>query len=239
MPGISVGRGRMTATQRPSRESSSTIGKTGHVCFDAKNLILDEPPNSRWRPSGRNEIRCSRSVTDSHATLRRSQTRFDSWRGYCPLPASVSGARRSSKPQGRVRLPGGGTAIGITSLECDGFAHDSAKVGDQVRFLARTSPFSDAGARRPGDRLQPGSSGFDSHRRLIYQGGAVEAGARPRCPAGRGRSPACTSPSPRSNQSRRLAGAAELRQVGGSFSLPGLDPIDQVIDLVELPRPCK
>ena len=50
-----------------------------------------------------------RSVTDSHTTLRRSRTRFNSWRGH---------------------------------------------------------PFLDAGARRPGDRLQPGSSGFDSHRRL-------------------------------------------------------------------------
>jgi hypothetical protein len=59
------------------------------------------------------------SVTESHATLRRSQTRFDSWRGHsigarvAPdsssiLPASVSDARRSSKPQGRVRFPGGG-----------------------------------------------------------------------------------------------------------------------------------
>ena len=50
------------------------------------------------------------SVPDSHATLRRSGTRFNSWRGhfFSPFPASVSGARRSSKPQGRVRFPGGG-----------------------------------------------------------------------------------------------------------------------------------
>jgi hypothetical protein len=27
----------------------------------------------------------------------------------------------------------------------------------------------DAGARRQGDRLQPGSSGFDSHRRLLQE----------------------------------------------------------------------
>ena len=65
-------------------------------------------------------------MTDSHATLRRSQTRFDSWRGHRAsrlvaagsasiLPASVSEARRSSKPQGRVRFPGGGFSVGTTS----------------------------------------------------------------------------------------------------------------------------
>ncbi len=43
-------------------------------------------------------------------------------------------------------------------------AHDPAKVEDQVRFLTRIF---DAGARRPGNRLQPGRSGFDSHRRLF------------------------------------------------------------------------
>ncbi len=47
-------------------------------------------------------------VCRTHTTLRKSRTRFDSWRGYC----------------------------------------------------------FDAGARRPGNRLQPGGSGFDSHRRL-------------------------------------------------------------------------
>ena len=53
----------------------------------------------------------------------------------------------------------------IESSGCAGFAHDPAKVEDQVQFLAGTSH--DAGARRQGDRLQPGSSGFDSHRRLL------------------------------------------------------------------------
>ncbi len=217
MPGIPVGRGRMTATQRPSREEFLDSWKDRDVPSMLRILILGEPRSSRWRLSGRNETRCSRSVTDSHATLRRSQTRFDSWRGYCPLPASVSGARRSSKPQGRVRLPGGGLRSEWKSSECAGFAHDLAKVGDQVRFLARTSAFlDDAGARRPGDRLQPGSSGFDSHRRLIYQGGAVEAGAGPRCPAGRGRSPACTSPSPRRPipPPRRRGRASSGREAG-------------------------
>ena len=51
------------------------------------------------------------SVPESHATVRRLKTRFDSWRGhrFDWILASVSGARRSSKPQGRVRLPGGGS----------------------------------------------------------------------------------------------------------------------------------
>jgi hypothetical protein len=49
--------------------------------------------------------------------------------------------------------------------ECAGFARDFAMVEDQVRFLAGT--LHDAGARRHGNRLQPGRSGFDSHRRLF------------------------------------------------------------------------
>ena len=127
----------------------------------------------------RSNARSPWGVTDSHATLRRPRTRFDSWRGYCVkselfetrrsslVPASVSGARRSSKPQGRVRFPGGGVrsrnVLGVCRI-----AHDSTKVGDQVQFLARTLILPlDAGARRSGNRLQPGSSGFDPHQRLL------------------------------------------------------------------------
>ena len=105
-------------------------------------------------------------VPDSHATLRRSWTRFDSWRGHfsvrSPRVCRAHGGIRSRRAGFDSRA---GDLIRIMSLGCDGFAYDSAKVVDQVRFLARTSLF-DAGARRPGDRLQPGSSGFDSHRRL-------------------------------------------------------------------------
>ena len=71
------------------------------------------------RGSSINSISRPRSVTDSHTTLRRSETRFNSWRGH--------------------------RSLGL----CDPRSTD------------------DAGARRPGDRLQPGSSGFDSHRRLL------------------------------------------------------------------------
>jgi len=44
-------------------------------------------------------------------------------------------ARRSSEPQDGVRLPG--EVLNNKSLECAGFARDSAKVEDQVQFLAR------------------------------------------------------------------------------------------------------
>ncbi len=100
-------------------------------------------------------LRCEGSYTN----LRRSRTRFDSWRGHrngsraagrtvrTTAPRECVGARRSSKPQGRVRFPGGGSSEhnGRTSSECDGFAHDPAKVGDQVQFLARAS----IGSARP------------------------------------------------------------------------------------------
>ena len=38
--------------------------------------------------------------------------------------------------------------------------------------------FTDAGARRPGNRLQPGLSGFDSHRRLFVMAMASIEGKR-------------------------------------------------------------
>src|SRR5260221_4931842 len=62
-------------------------------------------------------------------------------------------ARQSSKLQDEVRFLGGVLyVLGVWRI-----AHDPAKVGDQVRLLTRIL---DAGARRPGNRLQPGRSGF-------------------------------------------------------------------------------
>src|SRR5947199_5015488 len=49
----------------------------------------------------------------------------------------------------RVRFPVGPLTNG---LKCGGRAHDFAKVGGEVRLLVGTF---DAGARRPGTRLQP------------------------------------------------------------------------------------
>jgi hypothetical protein len=78
------------------------------------------------------------SVPDSHATLRRSETRFDSWRGRfsvrSPRVCRAHGGVRSRKAGSDSRV---GDLVRMLSSECDGFAYDSAKVGDQVQFLAR------------------------------------------------------------------------------------------------------
>jgi hypothetical protein len=95
-----------------SWESSESPKLVHRVRILASLLFVSDRLSSPW------------SVTESHATLRRSQTRFDSWRGHRAgplvaagsagiLPASVSEARRSSKPQGRVRFPGGGLAFSL------------------------------------------------------------------------------------------------------------------------------
>jgi hypothetical protein len=85
--------------KRPATGPADDEGRGGFVfCEHSGRTVCLFLRNGPW------------SVPDSHATLRRSWTRFDSWRGhfFSPFPASVSGARRYSKPQGRVRLPGGG-----------------------------------------------------------------------------------------------------------------------------------
>ena len=85
-----------------------------------------------------------------HATLRRSKTRFDSWQGHCapsPRVCRTHGGLRSRKAGFDSRV-GDSRAVLFRSLssECDGRAHDSAKVEDQVQFLARTWP-SDRGSK--------------------------------------------------------------------------------------------
>jgi hypothetical protein len=161
-----------------SWESSESPKLAHRVRILASLLFVSDRISSLW------------SVTESHATLRRSQTRFDSWRRHLAgplvasgsasiLPASVSEARRSSKPQGRVRFPGGGLSVGTisrprsvtdshTTLRRSGTRFNSWRGHrSRHRFLFSIDRSTDdAGARRPGDRLQPGSSGFDSHRRL-------------------------------------------------------------------------
>ncbi len=105
-------------------------------------------------------------VCRRHGGLRSRRAGFDS--------------RAGDRRPGRIIRPSWKT----TSSECAGTAHDLAKVGDQVRFLARTCHLStngplipDAGARRPGSRLQPGRSGFDSHRRLFVSVSSLGAAA--------------------------------------------------------------
>ena len=80
-------------------------------------------------------------MPDSHATLRRSRTRFNSWRGHScctnrsPRVCRSHGGLRSGKAGFDFRA--GDWAL-IASSECDGCACDPAKVEDQVQFLART-----------------------------------------------------------------------------------------------------
>ena len=117
-------------------------------------------------------------VADQVRFLARASARL-ARRGRACIepPRECVGRMAVFEAAGPGPIPGRGIVrtTDIASSECAGSAHDLAKVGDQVRFLARTSrattvprdrPTEDAGARRPGDRLQPGSSGFDSHRRL-------------------------------------------------------------------------
>jgi hypothetical protein len=82
-----------------------------------------------------------RSVTDSRATLRRSRTGFNSWRGHS---FRTNRSPRVCRAHGGLlnRRAGSDSRAGdwalISSSECDGFACDPAKVEDQVQFLART-----------------------------------------------------------------------------------------------------
>jgi hypothetical protein len=90
-----------------------------------------------------------------HATLRRSKTRFDSWQGHSapsPRVCRTHGGLRSRKAGFDSRV-GGWSAVLFRWLSsgCDGRAHDFAKVGDQVRFLARTLP-SEGGSKHLGRR---------------------------------------------------------------------------------------
>ena len=133
----------------------------------------------------------SRWCNGTHKTLLRSWSWFDSRSGCleygpwvcriaCQLPklldqvrlldgllttrpasvpdrtADFDSARRGSIPRRATEMK---HVLGVCRI-----AREPAKLVDQVRFLAGT--LNDAGARRHGNRLQPGRSGFDSHRRL-------------------------------------------------------------------------
>ena len=92
---------------------------TADVAERRGTCLLNRFMPVRVRPSACLMIPSPWSVTDSHATLRRSQTRFDSWRGHSPRVCRT--ARRPSKPRDRVRLPGG-VSFGTftTSSGCEG-----------------------------------------------------------------------------------------------------------------------
>ena len=115
-----------------------------------------------------------RSVTDSHTTLRRSETRFDSWRRHASLNASAGHWRASpavtrASPTVTVRLrpdallyvnpsPGGGTGRRATSRgSCPqrAWEFDSPPGDSQVRpgcagaplSFIRTAPRLNSGTR--------------------------------------------------------------------------------------------
>lgn len=171
-----------------------------------------------------------------HATLRRSRTRFDSWRGHMSrlstiqlprvwrthgglrnrkagpdsragdsrsLANTTGGARggawaRAAWPISRGGLEGPstfsfsrdrGATLSRNRPRGVSDAHDSAKVEGQVRLLARTcfdsDRFRDAGARRPGHRLQPGfkwvrlpPASFASKRLMLFVRGRAGLATR-------------------------------------------------------------
>src|SRR5579883_3482006 len=86
-------------------------------------------------------VRPSASMTPSacdgrHATLRRSKTRFDSWRGHWD-PRECGGGTAVFEAAGPGPTPGRGMAEDRPRGVRD--AHDPAKVEGQVRLLAGTS----------------------------------------------------------------------------------------------------
>lgn len=104
---------------------------------------------------------------DHHTSLRTRRSRFESWSGYCDGGYVVTAAWQIVSLRVRVRVP-------LATLERDSASPRS--VADGTRLCEGRRPGStpggdskcDAGARRQGNRLQPGRSGFDSHRRLSF-----------------------------------------------------------------------
>ncbi len=134
----------------------------------------------------------SRWCNGQHKTLLRSWSWFESRLGHFETwPVGVPDSMSASEAVGPGSIPGRATdgkcpasvmdgmadfeSVGRGSIPRRGavnyslsvwwIARDSAKVVGQVRFLDGLLK-TDAGARRRGNRLQPGRSGFDSHRRL-------------------------------------------------------------------------
>ena len=132
----------------PGRAASLQNSRTGFKSLRPAFADVAERPGAclvsrimpvRVRPSA---LIAPLECDGRHATLRRSKTRFDSWRGHCCLlPRECVGRTAVFEAARPGSIPGWGTrAVLFRSLssECDGFAHDSAKVEDQVQFLART-----------------------------------------------------------------------------------------------------
>ncbi len=147
-PGIdnnagAIYRGVLLGEQRASK----TCGQGSNPCAPAFADVAERPGAClvsrimpvRVRPSA---LIAPLACDGRHATLRRSKTRFDSWQGHCapsPRVCRTHGGLRSRKAGFDSRV-GDSRAVLFRSLssECGGRAHDSAKVEDQVQFLART-----------------------------------------------------------------------------------------------------
>ena len=132
----------------PGRAASLQNSRTGFKSLRPAFADVAERPGAclvsrimpvRVRPSA---LIAPLACDGRHATLRRSKTRFDSWQGHCapsPRVCRTHGGLRSRKAGFDSRV-GDSRAVLFRSLssECDGRAHDSAKVEDRVQFLART-----------------------------------------------------------------------------------------------------
>jgi hypothetical protein len=144
-----------------TRHSPLTTHHSDGLCRRGRvegSCLVNRPMPVRIRPSALPEREAPLECDGRHATLRRSKSRFDSWQGHGMAshrpPRVWRKARRSSKPPGWVRLPGGERS----SSGCDGIAHDPAKVEDQVRLLARTCPMESESNSRPGTGRATGSA---------------------------------------------------------------------------------
>ena len=110
-PSASIAPWRVTDGTRPSegRRPGSTPGKGTRLfpcgCGGRTAVFEAARPGSipGWGTRQRScSDRCPRSVTDAHTTLRRSETRFDSWRGHA-LRGRVE-ALRAPEPDGRAAV---------------------------------------------------------------------------------------------------------------------------------------
>ena len=120
------------------------------------SCLINRPMPVRIRPSALPEREAPLECDGRHATLRRSKSRFDSWQGQCSAsrpPRVWRNARRSSKPPGRVRFPGGGwdrDVLGVCrnrTRPCEGRGPGSTP-GEDIPRDSRPGPDRETGSAR-------------------------------------------------------------------------------------------
>ncbi len=151
-------------------QSRSTPFESVRSCFWFRPMWLEIERQRSCKPlyAGANPAvgsfckKLSRWCSGRHRTLRRSRSWFNSRSGYFSKEVLrvCWTARQSSKLQDEVRFLGGA----LTSLGCGGCIRPCEGRGSGS---TPDEDANDAGAGWPGNRLQPGRSGFDSHRRLF------------------------------------------------------------------------